>query len=1370
MTFLRIDSILQRIVLLTSLLFSTSWMLAYNDDIEFKYVTTADGLSFSQVNDIIRDSRGYLWIATSSGLNKYDGFRFRNFYHDERVSTSLPDNNVVRLHEDRFGNIWVRTYSGLCLFDKRSESFHKASEWMARVGMKGTPSRLQVDSVGNMWIAVDGLGLYYYDISVCRPVLLRCGRDIRKVTITDISCTSSETAIIAYNDGVLQKVDSHKRKVLWTSYYVHNKNKEKNLSYYVYVDKFSNLWVTSKGRTWVYSSEFRKWFNSVNDFLNVYGYNINKKSHIIVKDLENDKNGCLWIATEHDGVYVLYDKERKYKHLVADNTRGALSDNTIQRVKLDDKGGIWIGTYKNGVAYYSPFEMMFSTVMLGDVCTIAEDRDGNYWCGTNDKGIVKYNPVTGMQTASYRKSETGLGSDVIVSSLAASDGALWFGSYDGGLLRLKDGKSKVYRYEEGKRNGLSDDNVWTLCELPDGRIVIGTLLSGLQVLNPADDSFITYNTSNSKLAGNSISSLSMMRSGKVLVGHNSNFSVFDPKDGSFTNFKSTASGDVLLNPLLNQVYEDSRSLCWILSNSGINVYDSKADKIYVLNKQLRGSGMVGSSVIEDGDRNMWVVSANSLVRFRVARKEGKWISSSMIFNQYDGLQERQFNYRSILRDSHGNIVIGGQDGINIINPLSVGRYQPDEHVLFSGIVLFDNPLRVGEKYNGRVVLSNTIDYDRNIRLRHDENAFTVLLATSNIVIPSKSRFYYRLLGLSDKWLMTPYDQPSVTFTNLTPGKYKLEVRTVLRDGSISDNVATLNIIIDEPAYLSWYAILLYALGFVAVSFLLIRIYLRRRKQKLEVERIQEEARRNRIINEERLSFFTNVSHELRTPLNLITSPIASLIEEEPNMHRRKMLDLVLRNAMRLSYLVNQLLDFRKIDQNKMVTEMQVADIVAVIKSVAAAFTLYTRKKLCFNINSTIDRAVMAFDEDQIRKIVTNLLGNAFKFTPEGGTVDLILDVECDENDEQFFIIKIADNGIGISDEEKQRVFDKYYQASGKRNGSGGSGLGLSIVKEYVNTHHGKINVSDNKNGGTVFTISLPMGNNAIVVRNEDTKQEEIVVGNVQSTDSSVNVKGLEDGTEDRRTILLVDDSIDFLDFASDILSVKYNVFTARNGKEALDFISNRLPDIVLSDVMMPLMDGNELCRRIKEDSRTRQIPVILLTARVATEHQKESLESGADDYITKPFDIDLLCLRIDRLLKWKDFGMSEGADGGKIKPVLPDVEIVSLDEQFVNAAAKYVNENMGNADISVELMSSALNISRVQLYKKLLSLTGFTPSEFIRDMRLQRAELYLHDSKMPISDIAYKVGFGTPRAFSKYFKEKYGCTPSEYSKKIKGEI
>jgi len=921
--------------------------------------------------------------------------------------------------------------------------------------------------------------------------------------------------------------------------------------------------------------------------------------------------------------------------------------------------------------------------------------------------------------------------------------------------------SQVRSYKEGTGNALASNNVWALVEDDKGRIWIASLGGGLQCLEPLSGTFETYTSNNSALLENNVTSLCWVDDNTLFFGTASQgVGTMDMRTREIKKIQGQSDSMKLSNDAVNHVYKDSRGLVWIATREGLNVYDTRRHMFLDLFPVAEAKGNFIAAITEDQERNMWVSTSRKVIRVTVASDgKGSYLFDSRAYNSEDGLQNCDFNQRSIKTLHNGIIAIGGLYGVNVFAPDHIRYNKMLPNVMFTGLSLFDEAVKVGQSYGGRVLIKKELNDVENVEFDYKQNIFSVSFASDNYNLPEKTQYMYKLEGFNNDWLTLPVGVHNVTFTNLAPGKYVLRVKAINSDGYVGIKEATLGIVVNPPFWMSWWAYLLYAAGLVVVLFLARYRMLKREREKFHLQQIENEVAKNEEINNMKFRFFTNVSHELRTPLTLIISPLEGMLKETTDELQSTRLQLMYRNAQRLLHLVNQLLDFRKGEMSTHQLSLSEGDIISYVHSVCNSFLLMADKKhIQFSFFSGIDTFSMAFDADKVGKIVMNLLSNAFKFTPEGGRVTVMIEHVTGTPD--TLEIKIADTGIGISDVDKEHIFDRFYQADHKGvEETTGNGIGLSLVRDFVTLHEGEVKVFDNIGTGSVFVIQFPVKH--VETQVQLPEETGMSVGDEEDREMKEEVRE-ETGRKDFPLLLVVDDNEDFRIFMRYSLELQYRVKLAVNGNEAWEMMQEELPDLVISDVMMPQMDGNELCRLIKQDKRIAHIPVILLTARQNTEAKLEGLQTGADDYVTKPFNMTILVLRIRKLIELSRY---HRVTQGMIDPAPSEIVITSLDEKLIEKAIKYVEDNMSRTELSVEELSRELGMSRVHLYKKLLQITGKTPIEFIRVIRLKRAAQLLRESQLHVSEVAFEVGFNNPKYFSRYFKDEFGVLPSVYQEK-----
>ena len=1349
----------------------------------FKHLEVKDGLSNNLVTAIFKDSRGYMWFGTASGLNRYDGNRITTYQsYDE--NGPFIENYIKDIQEDGDGNLWIGTNSGYSLYNAQTEVFTRELRGMMwEKGINGVPTQVYVDKNKNLWFYVYGKGVYFYvpENNLLFPLLYDAG--LPQGEIQDIA-ECSEGVLFVFNNGQVICVDRSTNKVKWKLEPLLPEGKYEAFS--LYVDRDDDIWIYCVSDLWVYNILGKKWMKD-------WAKKAKGRESDMVQSVCHAKDGLVWIGRDQHGVCVLDKKTGETTELVhIENDERSLQNNSVMSLYEDAHGIMWVGTYKKGVSYYSESTFKFGVSHVGDVNCVAEDKDGYVWIGTNDDGLVHWHKLKGVDKVLKAGGANSISSNVIVTLKKTRDGKLWIGTFKGGLNCYDNGRITIYKHQQGNSNSLANDNVFAIDEDKDGNVWIGMLGGGVQCLNPKTGKFTTYNTTNG-LWSDYVSSIQVNKENQLLVGTAYGLSVLDLESRQFTNLHGTRSGqDEFANLNLNQVFQDSRGLLWIATREGLNIYDMKMDVLTLLSEEDGLSSQLITGIAEDDNKNIWVATAKGLTNIILSldAKTGKYTYRFYTYSDMDGLQNCEFNMRSLKKLSNGELMVGGMYGVNFFQPENICYNKTLPKVLFTRFLLFNEEVKVGEEYGGRVLLDKALDAKREIELAYDQNVFRVLFASDNFILPEKMKFAYKMEGFNTDWLITNVGM--VVYTNLSPGTYTLKVKAINSDGYSGDEEADLKIIIKPPFWLTGWAYFIYVVLFVIALMLARYFILRGERNKFRMQQMKQEAEKNKEINDMKLHFFTNVSHELRTPLTLILSPIETLMKErkddEPLMSK---LNMVHRNATRLLNLVNQLLDFRRGDEKGHQLELSEGDIISFTSNLCNSFSDMTEKKhVHLTFFSSVPTLNMSFDGDKYNKVVMNLLSNAFKFTPEGGRVDVSMNVTKDD----MLELKVMDSGIGIKDEDKKHIFERFYQVDGQSMDITGSGVGLSLVSDFVQLHGGTVEVMDNVPTGCIFIVRMPLKRTPVVsqpvssAKDNDDEPEIVIVRtrNMPATPKAesdpielspaqpeekpesdeqpelVILKGTRNVVKEESTALplalVVDDNEDFLNFMTDSFGKSYRIRTCRNGREAWDMIPELMPDIIISDVMMPEMDGNQLCKLVKTDKRTSNIPFILLTSCQSNEYKLEGLTVGADDYITKPFNVDILSLRIKKLITLH----AEVSKHSLIDPTPSEIVITSLDEKLIDHAVKFVEDNIARSELSVEELSSELGMSRVHLYKKLVAITGKTPIEFIRVIRLKRAAQLLRESQQNVSEIAYQVGFNNPKYFSKYFKDMYGVLPSTY--------
>lgn len=1334
--------------LLILFLFISCFVYAANDaNYDFKHITMDMGLSHNQTNDIYRDNKGFVWFSTASGLNCYDGYNISVFLNTSD-STSLPVNYVDWVRDVSEDVMLVKTNAVYSFFNKRTHRFSSANRYFESLGISDAISFVYVDSKYNIWIATDNT---FYVCSYINNTLSQSYSPYNG-RVVDF-CQNDNVLMVVYSDGTIIGT------VYNSTFRIAADNIKAPVAegqHCLFVDSDGDFWLyTRDGKgVWFYESKERKWHlctSSAASYFQVTDYAIN--------GIAEDKYKNIWIASDHGGINVI----DKHLHSVSNihshkyDDRSVIS-NSVRCLYYDSEDIMWIGDMRAGVSLYNESVFKFDVDQFDDVDdndfiaqinAIEEDLKGNMWYGSNGHGLLYVNTRT-QQKHIFRhsSSDNSVCSDIIVDILSSSDGKIWIGTYTGGMCYLDDYKFVSFRDRKDIPSAAASSHIWALAEDEDHNIWVGSLGKGLAMLNNKTGAWIEYTETNSSLQSNFISQIYAARDGRVYIGTSLGLSVYTPRVNTLTAINDEGSRR-FSNEDINDIFVDSRGLLWVGTRNGLTVLDTKEYKIiktFDIENGLPYNVITG--IVEDADRNMWVTTTRGITNIIVNPnlRVDQYTFSAYNYNEQDGFLNCSVNYRAIKKTSYGEIIVGGDPGISCFRPDRIKYNKETPRVTFTDISVLGKPVKIGESKMGNLILPEALPYCSNITLGYSDNMFTVNFSTLSNILPEKVTFSYMLEGFNDSWITT--DVNSATYTNLAPGSYVLKVNAANCDGFTSDVDSELVITILPPWWRTIWAYIVYVILFVALLFCIRMQILNREKQKYKLRQVEAEVQKNREVDELKLSFFTNVSHELRTPLSLIISPLDNLVDSTTDEALKNKLQLIHRNAHKLLNMVNQLLDFRKADVNGMQLNLSEGDLVSFVKQCCNTFFELSERHLTCNFSAAVDSLYTEFDNDKIGKVINNLLSNAFKFTPDEGRIDVWVGQSVDAN---HAIIKVSDTGIGIDDKYKKSIFDRFFQVPQTDSSYAGSGIGLHLVKEFVTMHNGSVSVGDNVGHGSVFVVTLPIVHADSVDDPND----------MTDADNAINVSA-----NQRPKIVVVDDNADFRTLLTDSLEDMFDVIEAKNGADALAVIAKELPDLVITDVMMPVMDGNELCRKIKNDLRISHIPVIMLTAKIAEEHKIEGLVSGADDYMPKPFNPQVLRLKINRLI---EFGKKRhDVFKHQIEPEPSDITITPLDEKLIQKAIHYVEDNISNTDLSVEEMSRSLGMSRVHLYKKLLSITGRSPIEFIRVIRLKRAAQLLRDKQQNVSDVAYAVGFNNPKYFSRYFKDEFGVLPSVYQNNASG--
>lgn len=787
-------------------------------DLKFKRLDTREGLSNSMVSSIIRDSRGYVWMGTGYGLNRYDGYRVRTFFSYEKDTTTLRNNRIDEIQEGYGGRLWLKQGMNYSVYDPVTEKVDRTpSRWLNQQGIAGSIESIHLDSGKNYWVKTFDDGFYYFNPVTKNLKHFNFGygpQEFSKEFGVSAYAESKEGMILVSTYGELMCINGEEGKVLWKNDYVKRALDAYN-DYWVSVDREDNIWViTHSTGTYIYLNKEKRWLTSMTEYMLLKGYK-NPPENIFVWEICYDSKGFLWVATDHMGVLVLdpQTKEwRQFTNIKGDDT--SLPDITCKHLFLDQLGRMWIATYKNGVAMCSEAMSNFVSLNVGDVNTITEDHQGYYWIGRNDGGIVKMDPQTLEPVETFTKQSLGVPSDIIVSSYTARDGSLWFGTYEGGILKYHNGEWKNFRTtDEGSQ--LVTNNIWGITEDRWGNIWVGVLGGGAVRIDKHTGKQRSFTTSNSVLKTVWTNSISTATNGWIMLGNSEYFALIHPRTFKVINgwvAETKGAKALTVSTATSQAVMDSRRLIWLCSPAGVAIFDRKNNQTTLLDMKsgLHGSNAV--AVTEDNRHTMWVTTDHGVSNIIPQHQEDStWTFVVRSYNDRDGLQPGPFNQRAIYCSRDGHLLIGGQEGLDIIATTRLNEGDDKEQPIFSGLVLFDHLVEVGEEINGRIILSENLNQQRSLTLKHGENQFTIQMSSNNGGVSNKTRFVYRLEGFNDMWIKTPIGNADITYMGLSPGNYTFCVRMLRDDGTMGDVESELRITILSPWYRSWWAWTLYIL-------------------------------------------------------------------------------------------------------------------------------------------------------------------------------------------------------------------------------------------------------------------------------------------------------------------------------------------------------------------------------------------------------------------------------------------------------------------------------------------------------------------------------------------------------------------------------
>ena len=1381
--------------LLTILIYFLSAFVPIRSNNDAKYIfqsiNAGDGLSNNSIRCIYKDSEGFLWIGTNSGLNRYNGYSFESFLPDPYDPTSISGKIAYAILEDNKQNLWIGTWgNGLNQFDRQKETFKRfiydptdsttiSHNWIMSMFS---------DSKGRLWIGTqNGLNLFNPESGTFKRFLteLNISSDpaqLRLSSLYDIKEDKYGNLWITTWSGLIMFNPESE------SFYHYRKNNSRNS---ITTDSLQAIYIDANNIIWIgtYKGAFEKiipeYYNDT-VLLNIKHFPMAGKGRQGMSDnrinaIVSDNNENLWIATEY-GLNHFNPKTENFKNFYRDpNNFNTIPSNIVNDLYFDDEKILWIGTHDNGIGkfdtYSKKFENLFPEINSSPnvnqrfVKSLYEDRDGKLWIGT-DYGILQYNDAFKREAIypSAPGNPYGLNIGGVTGFFEDSLGNLWASTWGGGIHRYLENEKRFINIKNNNRftpDEPGDNDIRVMACYNQKYVWLGTTRGYLDRFNPYTkkfDHFFIFDQDS--LRGVPVVSIACEEENIIWAGaiQNGGLTRLNTQTNDIKRYFSNKSPGALPSNEILSLHLDTKGKLWLGTDIGMVLFNADIESFQLISGQKGLPSEAILSINEDKQGYLWLGTPNSLIKYQPVD------STVIIYNKSDGIYPGAS--KSLLtRD--GNMLFGGINGLNYFNPEVIYANEKKPRIIFTELKIRNETIDFTRPDSP---IDKHINFVSALTLDYDQSFLSISFAALNYSHPEKNQYAYKLIGLENSWNYVGTTR-NATYANLQPGNYTFNVIASNNDGVWNESGRTLNITILPP----WWKSIPAFIGYIVIlftSFLLIFHILNMRRQmkteirlqQIEFEKEKALAKKEHEINQMKLKFFTNISHEFRTPLTLVISPVNDILNSM-NIPRDASdhLKLVKKNAHRLLRLINQILDFSKVEAGFMRLDIGYANFSEVTENIVRSFEHRAKKKR-INYNFSIDDKDVYgyFDVDKIEKIMYNLISNAFKFTSFDGNITVYVHfIKEEENltsdDDSGYgkaKIVISDNGKGIPKEHLESIFNRFHQASSNDKGTG---IGLSLANSLAQIHRGKIEVSSEVEIGTTFILHIPLKKEVY----HDLKIEEAVTQKDYFTSYFFPKNNISEKIRDEEmpvdleapNILIVEDEEDMRNYIKGIFKSKFNVYTANNGAEGLALSRKIIPDQIISDIMMPEMDGIELTRIIKTTAETSHIPVVLLTAKATKDDKLTGFETGADDYIVKPFESDELLMKINNIISTrKKFQKKFAQHPEENIKALP---FNSMDKKIMEDLLRIINENIEDPNLDYKLICKQMGMSRAKLYRKMKALTDQSVHEFIRSVRLRKAKELLNDQGLSVSEVLYKVGFSNHSYFTKCFKDKFGKTPTE---------
>src|SRR5574344_158200 len=1314
--------------LLITLFVGHSMAMADQTNLKFRHLGVDEGLSSNTINGIVQDKYGFIWIGTDEGLDRYDGTKISVFKLEKDVTRFSMSNAVIIYLLDSESNLWISSQLDNYIFDPYIGKFERFDVKTSNgerlpVDVKSATE----DNSKNIWFATFTHGVYCYNL-----------KTKKLVHYSNVNPFHHYSIITDENNQVWLTTGDYRQPIL-------KLNRPRNIFQPVAI-KNNPLLKTKSNFTFIYKNNdgniyCTTWdkglykFNRSTSELTLVLNNSEVSPMTHVHCISSAKDNKIWIGSD-DGL-LLYDPQKNdcFMYGKDENSETSLSSKFVYQVCEDREGGVWVGTFYGGVSYAPPFQNRFASyrhsadknsVGGSVIAGFCEDDDGNIWISSDDGGVSLYHPDTHLFSV-YKTVNSGLSFDN-THALYADGKNIWIGTYTGGVNVLNT-ENNTWKHYHIQNSNLYDESCYAINKDSRGNLWVCNM-TGICKYDYASDKFIRMHTVNSLVL-----TIQEDRSHNVWFGSPGGSLLCYTSNGKWKSYDCSNS-DLPCNQI-NCLYLDENGVLWIATTKGLCKYDERNKKFVTYNLDAPSNNI---QCILEINGQLWLTTTNGLICFVPSK------NISQVYMKRDGLISCQFTMNSGLVASDGCLYVGSDKGFNSFYPNLIKKNEYIPPVVITGLMLMNKEVKISD--DGP--LKQSISSLDKIDLSYKDNVITINYASLSYCIPEKNQYTYYMEGFDNGWVKAGNRQ-SATYTNLSPGTYIFHVKGTNNDGEWNNQGTSLTIVIHPPFYLTWWAKLLYLIIFVLGIRYAFKKYKENtaRKQDMKIEKVKQEKEKE--LYTAKISFFTMIAHEIRTPVSLIIGPMEQVLEKELPDALRSDLQTVYRNSKRLLFLVNQLLDFRKVQQGMFKMKFTTCDLTELVRATTSRFSpLAEQHGEKLKVNVPNDKLMVDIDKEAITKVLSNLLMNAIKYTHTK------IEISCIQEDEKNFKITVTDNGDGMKEEEKQKIFKPFYQGETNKPGTG---IGLTIVRNMIELHHGNIMVDSKFGEGTSFIVTLP-------IKQEHIDEERPIKEDVKESLSN-DIINMENSTNtsnensEKQLLLIVDDNEDMLTFLSQSFVDDYTIMTAENGEQALKLIDNNNFSLIISDWMMPVMDGAELCKAVRKNPLTSHIPFVLLTAKTDLDSKIEGMDIGADIFVEKPFSIHYLKSCIHNLIELRSMLIQKFSK----MPLVPIKSIASHseDERILNQINKIIEDNFSNPDLDVDLLAEKMNISRSSLYTKIKSISNQTPNELIQLLRLKKAAELLLEKKYRMNEICYMVGFSNPSYFSKCFLKQFGKRPSEYN-------